>query len=342
MATQQPRKHAEVDVAARQDHARGSVYGGGDRAGGQGGDADGAGALDHEAGPLQREHHRVGDGVLVDGDDVVEPVLYERTRHRAGALDGDAVGQRGDRTLGRRTVGVGRARFHLDADHDDRRVVTFHGDGDAAGQAAAAERHEDETEIGHVGQQFEPQRRLAGDHGLVVERRAEVHAGGRCAFAGERHGDIDRIAAERHGGAVAARRLGLRDRRAGRNEYLARHTAHAGGERQCLGMVAGATRHDPRLGGVAQLAELGHRPADLEAARALQVLGLQHDPPGTAHARITGTEAVGEEDGLQCRRVRHDTRTGGARRRDPLVGDASCRRVALDRRRRDRDIGHRA
>ena len=50
------------------------------RARAEGGDADRAGAFDVELGPVHQHHHRVGDGVLVDGDDLVDPSVDRAVR----------------------------------------------------------------------------------------------------------------------------------------------------------------------------------------------------------------------------------------------------------------------
>jgi hypothetical protein len=80
-----------------------------------------------------------------------------------------------------------------------------------------------------------------------------------------------------HHGAERAARLDLGDRCAAGHEDLARHTAMVGGERDRLGVVAGAAGRHAAGHRVAERGELVHRPTDLERARALQVLGFEHD-----------------------------------------------------------------
>jgi hypothetical protein len=74
---------------------RGALGGRADGAGQERGDADRARALDDELRALEQADHRVGDVVLRDRDELVDPFGDERERERAGPLDGDAVGDRG-------------------------------------------------------------------------------------------------------------------------------------------------------------------------------------------------------------------------------------------------------
>src|SRR5258707_533984 len=83
--------------------------------------ADGAGTPHDELAALHEQHHRLGDLVLADRDDVVEPPLHEAERQLAGPLDRDPVGDRqrgrdGDRLAAHERIGERRARAGLDAD----------------------------------------------------------------------------------------------------------------------------------------------------------------------------------------------------------------------------------
>ena len=85
-----------------------------------------------------------------------------------GPLDGDAVGdgQRRGRRHGLaapQRLGVGRAGGDLHADDLHLRPRGLDGDRDAGGQPAAAHRDDDAREVGHVLDQLEPERALAGD-----------------------------------------------------------------------------------------------------------------------------------------------------------------------------------
>ena len=88
------REQAGVDVAAGQDDDGRPLDRGRDGPAEQRRHADRARALDDELGPLEQPHHRLGDVVLLDHAHLVDPAPDERQRERAGALDGDAVGDR--------------------------------------------------------------------------------------------------------------------------------------------------------------------------------------------------------------------------------------------------------
>ena len=88
------RQQAGIDVApGEHDHGR-AVAGRRGRAGEQGGDADGARALDDQLRAFQQPHHGLGDVVFIDDVHLVDPALHERQRQGAGPLDGDPVGDR--------------------------------------------------------------------------------------------------------------------------------------------------------------------------------------------------------------------------------------------------------
>ena len=183
MAADEAGHDAEIDVAARQHDARRAVAQPG-RGRRHRRHADRAGSLDVQLGPLHQQHHRVGDGILVDGHDLVDPVLDERAGELAGVLDGDAVGERDDRSVGaarRRGTGAHRG---LDADHPDVGSSDLTAIAIARRQAAAAERHDHAGQVGEVLDELEAERALAGDDHRVVERVAERHAGVRCPRLG--------------------------------------------------------------------------------------------------------------------------------------------------------------
>ena len=128
----------------------------------------------------------------------------------------------------------------------------------------------------------------------------------------ERQAVVDRAAADVDDRALAARGLDLGQRRVVGHEDLARHAAGAGGGGEALGVVAG--RRGDHAGGAAAVAEggeLGRRAAQLERARALQVLGLERD-----HA----AGALGDRPRREHRGAAGDRVDRGARRRD--VGGA--------------------
>ncbi len=79
-------------------------------------------------------------------------------------------------------------------------------------QAATADRHDDDLDVGHLLEQLEAERALPRDDALVVERRDEAPAGRGDALARRGLGVVERAAGELDAGAVAARRLHLRER----------------------------------------------------------------------------------------------------------------------------------
>ena len=219
---EQPRVH----VAAR-EHGDGGAGGGRrDVAAEQRGDADRARALDHELAALHQQHHRLGGLVLAHRDDVVDPLREQLHGQLARPLDRDAVGDRDrrlrlDRLAAPQRLHVGRARRHLHADHLDLRPRRLDRDRDPAAQPAAADRHDHLGEVGHVLEQLEPERALAGHDVGVVERVHEREPALARALLRRDQALVDRGAADVHDRALPARRLGLGDRRVGGDEHLA-------------------------------------------------------------------------------------------------------------------------
>ena len=143
-----------------------------------------------------------------------------------------------------------------------------------------------------------------GDDRRIVERRHE-HAALRI---GERGGValLERLAREHDLGAVVGRRDLLGERRVDRHVDARGDAERGRRERDALGVVAGARRDD--AAGPLVVAQRGHavgRTAQLEGARALQVLGLEQ------HVRARpARDRAGREHG---------------RRRDHAVDDACAR-----------------
>jgi hypothetical protein len=186
VAARHQREEPGVDVAAGEHDDRRALAGGLDERGEQRRDADRAGSLDDELRALHQDHHRLGRVLLADHHDLVDPARDQRQREIAGPFDGDPVGDRrgrvdGDRRPGRERGRIGRAGSHLDADDAHLRVRRLDDAGDPRDQAAAAERHDDRREIGHLVEQFKAERRLPEDHQRVIEGVNEHGAGLCCA-----------------------------------------------------------------------------------------------------------------------------------------------------------------
>ena len=278
-------------------------------------------------------------------------------REVAGPLDRDPVGDR-QRRLGRHRPPLlqrGRERGaggDLHADDLDLRPRRLDRDRDPGGQPAAADRHDQLGEIGHVLEQLEPERALAGHDVRVVERMHERQPALARALVRGGEALVQRRAADVHDRALAARRLGLGDRRVRGDEHLAQHAPRGRGRREPLGVVAGRCGDDAaRAALLPQRRQLGRRAAHLERARELEVLGLQRHLPAGAlgdrarredrrapgHALDLGPRRlyVGGGDAVSpgrqgSRRSRRRPRAGARRRR------SCCARAARRRRSRRR------
>ncbi len=213
------------------------------------------------------------DLLVGDRDDLVERLGQDRARQLAGVLHRDPVR---DRVPADGAAGERRARRRLDAHEPQLRPQLPQRDRNARGETAAADREHDHLGGGRklLGQ-LEPERALAGDHLRIFERVDERRARG-----GERPalllGLVVARAGHDHLRAVAARRVHLRHRRVLGHEDGRRDPGLARRPRDRLPVVSRAGRDDspaPLL--VGERRDLRHRAADLERARALEVLGLE-------------------------------------------------------------------
>jgi len=126
-------------------------------------------------------------------------------------------------------------------------------------------------------------RALAGNDVGVVERRHERHAALARRALGERFAVLAEPVVEQHLGAVAERRLQLRQRRRRRHHDHARDPQQLRRERHGLRVVPRRVRHHAVAAClVRQRADRVPGAAELERAHALQVLALQE------HARAAG------------------------------------------------------
>jgi hypothetical protein len=262
----------------------------------QRGHAHRAGALHDELRALDQEDHRLGGLVVTDRHHFVEPALDERQRQLAGLLDGDPVADRvgrprADWAVRGKRCHVRCAGLRLHADHARLKDQGLHGHGHAGGEAAAAERHHHEAHLGAVLDDLEPRGALTRDDLRVVER---VHH--ELAIApGELVGGDARLVeapfVQLHLSAVLLDGGDLRERRAGGHHRGRGRSDLAGGERDALGMVAGARGHDSRrLLRIGELGELVQSAAHLERAGELQVLGLQDGLCSHSARQLAGAE----------------------------------------------------
>ena len=173
-------------------------------------------------------------------------------------------------------------------------------------------------------EELEPDRALARDHGVVLERMDQRRAGPLDVLERCLHRLLEDRADELDVRAVVARRVDLRHRRVLRHEDRRVGPLLAGRVRDGLAVVPGARRDDaggPLL--VGQHRDLVDRATDLERACPLEVLRLQQDlPAAQPRERLRAEE-------------RRDTRVVA----DPLarILDVSeCRGCPLGRHRRER------
>ncbi len=290
-------------------------------------DANRAGALDDQLGPLEEEHHRLGDLVLADQHDPVDPVADQRQRQLPGTLDGDPVGDRQGRVdrdrLARRERGrERRAGVDLDADHLNFGTLGFDRDRDSADQTAAPDGHDHARQMGNLVQQFEPEPALAGHDARVVERVHERQPALVGAFVGGGERVVDGRPDESHLRAERGGRLDLGDRRRLGHEHLAVDATGPGRVGNRLRVVPGAAGDDA-VGAleIIERRDLGERAAELEGASPLQVLGLQRD---------VGAGPLGERLRAQHRGLADhaDRRRGGT---PDVAGGRRCERYRLIR-----------
>ena len=266
----------------------------------------------------------------------------QRAGQRARALDGDAVGERHDRPGRRRSTGVRRAHRRLHADDPDVRPQRL--DGDRQSRRPARRRRPGRSRSdrsAHVVDELEPERALAGD------RRPGRRTGGRTPCPSPRR--------RGRGRRRSPRRARRRPRRP--SAPYARHASilvigapagtkmsHGtpkwlGGERQRLGVVAGAAGGDavgapPRRA----TASLFIAPRILNAPVRCRLSALSTTSPPRRCDRVTD-ETIGvclatagrrRREPPGCRRASprgHADRT--LLQPHPRVSCTGCRRVAL-------------
>ena len=140
---------------------------------------------------LQVHRDRFLDRIVRHHEHVVHQRIDDLTGHHPGVLDGDAFGDRGAVRLGRcmafpSSCPVVSGDLHADDLHMRRERLQR--DSDAADEATTAHGYQDHVDLRDIGEQFETDRALSGDHERVVERvdRDEASAGGQLGGVGGR------------------------------------------------------------------------------------------------------------------------------------------------------------
>jgi hypothetical protein len=181
--------------------------------------------------------------------------------------------------------GEGRIHRRLAADDADVGLEGLGRRGDAADQAAAADRHRQDLQVGGVFQHLQGDRALARHDVVVVER---VDEGQALFFAQLQRvgvGVVIGLALDDHRRAEIAGVLHLHERRGLGHDDGHGHAQASAVISQALGMVAGAGGDDALgLLGVAEQHQLVERAALLVGGRELQVLEL-HPHLGAGNLR---------------------------------------------------------
>jgi hypothetical protein len=202
----------------------------------------------------------------------------------------------------------GGVERRLHADHLDVRLDRLGRRRDARHDAAAADRHHDDVEVGRIGHQLETDRALARhDPGVVIRvHEGEILAPGEVAREHRRR--VDGIALDHDSRSEAARALDLVEGRALRHHDDGGNPEPLGEAGHALRVVAGRHGDDAVLGLCGRQAlQLVEGAAILERAGILQVLQLQHDRRGAGR--------LGQARRRHGRRAHHlpgDGRGGGA------------------------------
>ena len=312
-------EQVDIDVAAGEHQNRGP----GGRVGArlQSSDGQRARPFDDHLRLFDEGDDGVGDRVVVDRDDAVHESLDQAERAVRWASHGHAVGDRagGGSTrgamIGERAANAIHGR-RLDAGDAHLRACGLDCAGDAAEQPAAAGGHEHLTDLRALVEDFEADRALPRDDGVVIE--------GRDVDAALAAGDLHRLGTrlfqrcprEHHSRAIFATGGHLGQGRGLGHHHNNADPAAAASERDALRVVAGAGRdHSPRGGlGVHLMDEVGGA-ANLERPRELHLFALEEDGhaelraersggPHRRHPHIAGDRVSGCHNPLESDRAR--------------------------------------
>ncbi len=170
----------EVQISAGEDDADTLSFDGEFFVDGDGG-GDGSGRLDDEFEAFPESAHGGENFFLGDESDFVDVLAENRKCERAesGAKAvGDGFGFCGgfDFAGGEGAVSV-VGIFRFGTNHANLRAHGFRGDGSTAEETAAADRRNDDVEVGNIFEQFDGRRALTGDDLRIVVGMNEDRAG---------------------------------------------------------------------------------------------------------------------------------------------------------------------
>jgi len=269
-----------------------------------------AGGLDDDLHALGIEAQRRHQLLVGGGDDVRHVALDDGKGDLAGRLGLRAVGDGARRVDAHDAAGTQRL-LHVVAGgglHADHLALGRQGLGRqqaAREQAAAAQADEEVVQIGHLLQQLQRCRALAGDDVRMVEGRHQGHA----ALFGQAAADGLAVVGEAvegdHLGAVFPRGGDLGCGRVLGHDDQGRHIEQARRQRDGLRVVA--RREGQHAAFALRIAEAAERvvgAAELEGAHALQVLALEEE--------LRAQLGIGRAGAQHRRAVRHPLQpTGG-------------------------------
>jgi hypothetical protein len=243
---------------------------------------------------LHQEQDRPRDRLVGDGHYLVDVGRDVGQRQLPRRLDRDPVGD--GRDLGQRHRVPGRQRCRergrprrLHADDADVRPQRLGRDGGARDQPPAADGHHDGRGIGNLLDDLKAHRALARDDIGMVKRVHEHSIVLSRPFLRRLERIVEGLTDQPHLGTIRTRRFDLGQRRRDRHEHRRPHAQQRRGQGDALRVVAGAGAHDPPrplLG--SQLGDAVVSASDLERARSLQMLALEHRGVATARRHGTG------------------------------------------------------
>ena len=218
-----------------------------------------------------------------------------------GDLDRDAFGER---VAAHRQIAAMDGVVHrgiepgLDAHDAQRRLDRFRRNGDAADQAAAADRDDQRVELRHRLEHLQPDRALPRNDQRIVVGMDEDHAAGFAVTSRERSRLLQRRAGNDHLGAVMPGVLDLHHRRAHRHH-------DGGGNAEPLGVIGDALRVVARRHGDdaartllrRQRREPVQRATLLERGRELEVLEFEPELAAVDVAQRPAVAAGRLDDG---------------------------------------------